>query len=299
MTTPDQTHGRGITFVLAATLGWSLSGLFVRLMPELSGWELNCWRGFWTAVSILCYLVMIYGNHTWHVFRRIPFTALLLSAGFFAFGSTAYVTSLTLASTAVVSVIGAMSPLFTGLLSPWVTGERPGLAAWAAAVLALLGMVVIARDGLEAGNWIGIAVSLLVPVCFAMQTLTLRRYRTFDMTPAICLGGLMAFLGSGFAGYAFHAGGGFDVPIERIVLLALMGLLQLAIPLIFYVRGAKSVPAITLSLVAMLDTVLNPLWPWLVVQEVPERAAFIGGGIIVVAVLLSVLAPFLQRPRQT
>ncbi len=296
--TQNQTYGRGVTFVLLATLGWSTSGLFVRLMPELSGWELNCWRGFWTAVSILSYLVMAYGNDTFKAFARIPMTALLLSAGFFAFGSTFYVLSLTLVSTAVISVIGATSPLFTGLLSPWITGEKPGWAAWLAAILALCGMGVIAWDGLEQGNTKGILISLLVPFCFAMQTLTLRRYRAVDMTPAICVGGVMAFVGAGFAGYLFQAGGGFDVPLKYVALLACMALVQLAIPLIWYVKGAKSVPAITLSLIAMLDAVLNPLWPWLVVNEVPENAAFIGGAIIIAAVLLSVLGPYLHKRSQ-
>jgi drug/metabolite transporter, DME family len=298
MAITDQSYGRGIGFVLLATCGWSLSGLFVRFMPELSGWQINCWRGFWTAVSILCYLILTYGHDTLAVFRRIPLTALLLSAGFFAFGSTMYVTSLTLVSTAVVSVIGATSPLFAGLLSQKMTGEKPGWAAWLAAVTALIGMVVIARDGLEAGRLTGILVSLLVPFCFAMQTLTLRRYRAFDMTPAICLGGVMAFVGAGFSGYYFQAGGGFDVPLQYVALLAVMALVQLAIPLIFYAKGARSVPAVTLSLVAMLDAVINPLWPWLVVHEVPERAAFIGGGVIILAVLLSILAPQFSKIRQ-
>jgi drug/metabolite transporter, DME family len=298
MTAQPQSYARGITFVLLATLGWSLSGLFVRFMPGLSGWEINCWRGFWTFVSILCYLVLTYGHDTLKVFRSVPVIALLLSASFFAFGSTLYVISLTLVSTAVVSVIGATSPLFTGLLSPWVTGEKPGWAAWFAAVLALVGMTVIAKDGLEAGNWLGIGVSLLVPFCFAMQTLTLRRYRAFDMTPAICVGGAMAFLGAGFCGYLFQSGGGFDVPLKDVALLACMALLQLAIPLIWYAKGARSVPAVTLSLVAMLDAVLNPLWPWLVVNEVPEKSAFIGGSIIIVAVLLSVLGPYLHQRSQ-
>jgi drug/metabolite transporter, DME family len=296
--TQNQTYGRGVSFVLLATLGWSLSGLFVRLMPELSGWELNCWRGFWTFVSILCYLVLTYGNDTVAVFRKVPMIALLLSAGFFAFGSTMYVTSLTLVSTAVISVIGATSPLFTGLLSPWVTGEKPGWAAWFAAILALGGMGVIAWDGLGAGNVVGILVSLLVPFCFAMQTLTLRRYRAIDMTPAICVGGAFAFFGAGFAGFFFQDGGGFDVPLNYVTLLALMALLQLAIPLIFFTKGARSVPGITLSLITMLDAVLNPLWPWLIVNEVPENAAFIGGAIIIVAVLISVLGPYLHKRSQ-
>jgi drug/metabolite transporter, DME family len=288
MTMQEQSYGRGVTFVLLATLGWSLSGVFVRFMPELSGWQINCWRGFWTFVSILCYLVLLYGGEALAVFRRIPLTGLLLSAGFFAFGSTMYVTSLTLVSTAVISVIGASSPLFTGLLSPWVTGEKPGIAAWFAAILALGGMGVIAWNGLESGNAIGIAISLLVPISFAIQTLTLRRYRHVDMTPAICLGGLMAFLGAGFAGFWFQAGGGFDVPLRLVAFLAVMAFVQLAVPLIWYAKGAKSVPAITLSLIVMLDAVLNPLWPWLLVNEVPEKTTFIGGGIIMVAVLISI-----------
>ena len=289
MGSTEQSYGRGIIFVLLATLGWSLSGVFVRVMPELSGWQINCWRGFWTAVTILCYLVAVYGAETVVVFRRIPVAGLLLSAGFFAFGSTMYVTSLTLVSTAVISVIGASSPLFTGLLSPWVTGEKPGLAAWFAAILALGGMGVIGWNGLETGNAVGIAVSLLVPISFAIQTLTLRRYRSVDMTPAICLGGVLAFLGSGLAGLWFQQGGGFNVPLHYVALLAVMAFVQLAIPLIWYAKGAKSVPAVTLSLIVMLDAVLNPLWPWLFVNEVPERTTFIGGGIIIVAVLVSIV----------
>jgi len=72
--------------------------------------------------------------------------------------------------------------------------------------------------------------------------------------------------------------------------------LQLSIPLIFFIKGARSVPAITLSLIAMLDAVLNPLWPWLVVGELPERSAFLGGSVIIAAVLLSIFGNQLLKP---
>jgi drug/metabolite transporter (DMT)-like permease len=67
-----------------------------------------------------------------------------------------------------------------------------------------------------------------------------------------------------------------------------MATLQLAIPLVFYIKGAHSVPAVTLTLIAMLDAVINPMWPWIFVGEQPGEAAFWGGGIIVGAVLISV-----------
>ncbi|MEI7598649.1 MAG: DMT family transporter [Aestuariivirga sp.] len=283
-------YGTGILLVMGATVGWSLAGMFVRIMPGLDGWQINCWRGFWMSVFLLAYLVAIYGNQTIAKFREIPLLAMLTVAGFFSAGSTLYVTSLTLAGTATVSVIGALSPIFAGLLSPWLTHEKPSLASWAAAIMAVIGVGIIAWDGFSAGNVIGILVALLVPLSFSVQTMMLRRYRAFDMVPAICVGGFVTFFLAGALGYVFggHPGGGFQVNIHEILLLALMGPLQLSIPLVWYAKGAKTVPAVTLTLVAMLDVVLNPFWSWLGVGEVPAHAAFVGGSIIVSAVLISI-----------
>ena len=283
-------YGTGILLVLGATVGWSLAGIFVRFMPGLDGWQINCWRGFWMSVFLLAYLIAVYGSQTIAKFREIPLLAMITVAGFFSAGSTLYVTSLTLAGTATVSVIGALSPIFAGLLSPWLTQEKPSLASWAAAIMAVIGVGVIAWDGFSAGNVIGILVALLVPLSFSVQTMMLRRYRAFDMVPAICVGGFVTFFLAGVLGYVFggHPGGGFQVDMHEVLLLALMGPLQLSIPLVWYARGAKAVPAVTLTLVAMLDVVLNPFWSWLGVGEIPSHAAFVGGLIIVSAVVISI-----------
>lgn len=289
MGTSEQSYGSGVFFVFLATLGWSLSGIFVRLMPGLDGWQLNCWRGYWMAVALLIYLVAVYGRGAFRKFAEIPRLVLLASALFFALGTTLYVSSLTMVSTATVSVIGATSPLFAALLSPWVTGEKPGFEAWIAAGLAIFGVGVIAWDGLEAGRSLGLLLSICVPIAFAGQTLALRRYRNVDMVPAICFGGVLSFFLAGSFGFLTgHVGGGFNVGLREVALLAAMATLQLAIPLVFYIRGARSVPAVTLTLIAMLDAVINPLWPWIFVGEKPGQAAFIGGSIIVGAVLISV-----------
>ena len=289
MAAKEQSYGTGVVYVLVATLGWSLSGIFVRLMPDLNGWQLNCWRGYWMAMALLCYLILAHGKGVGAKFRAIPLHALLLSAGFFSAGSTLYVTSLTLASVAAVSVIGAASPVFTGLFSPWATGEKPSIAAWMAAALAVLGVSIIAWDGLQRENPWGILTSVLMAFTFASQTLVLRRFRHVDMTPAICVGGFATFILAGFLGFvADQPFGGFAVSPREMLLLAMMGPLQLSIPLVFFIMGARSVPAVTLSLIAMLDAVLNPLWPWLFVGEVPEPSAFLGGAVIIAAVLISI-----------
>lgn len=289
MTSRQQTYAEGVVYILLAELGWSLSGIFVRFMPGLDGWQINCWRGYWMSVSLLIYLVVVNGPDAFRKFREIPPSVIAISAGFFSLGSTLYVSSLTLASTATVSVIGASSPLFAGLLSPWVTGEKPGLATWGAAVLALLGVGIIAWDGLEGGRLLGIVVSICVPISFAAQTLTLRRFRGYDMVPALCVGGVLTFFAAGFLGFlAGHEHGAFDISPRNVLLLSAMGLVQLAFPAIYYARGARSVSAVTLTLIVMLDAVLNPLWPWIFLGEVPETSAFVGGAIIIGAVIISI-----------
>ncbi len=286
----DQTFATGIAFVLLATLGWSLSGIFVRFLPGLSGWEINCWRGFSMSLALVGWLLAVYGvRGTVEKFRAIPPPAMIACAGFFALGSTLYVTSLTLTSTANVSAIGAISPLFAATLSPLVTRERAGLMTWLAALIALGGVAVIVHDGLTTGRYLGDLLAVLVALSFAGQTLALRRYRNLELMPAMAAGGFVVFV------LAALFGGGLSVPANEIAILSIMGPVQLAIPILFYARGARSVPGVTLTIIVMLDVVLNPLWTWIGVGEVPSTESLIGSAIIIGAVALSIAAAQIGR----
>lgn len=278
----------GLVYVFLATIGWSLSGVFVRLMPNLDGWQITCWRGFWMAISLLAYLIITHRGKTLQRFDEIPFVIVMISAVAFAIGTTLYILSLTLVNTATVSVIGATSPLITGLLSPWITREKPHILSWISAGLAVVGTSIIAKEQFTTGSTIGLMTSLGVPFTFALQTLLLRRYRNHDLMMSICVGGLLSFMFAGLASLAVGHSSPFAISSHDFLLLMAMGPIQLAIPLIFYGWGARSVPAITLALVSMLDAVFNPLWSWLVVGERPETAAVIGGLIILGAVVASI-----------
>jgi drug/metabolite transporter (DMT)-like permease len=216
---------------------------------------------------------------------------MIACAGFFSVGSTLYVTALTLTSTANVSAIGATSPLFTALLSPYITGERPSLLTWAAALAALFGVGVIVHGGLVAGNVTGNLVSLLVALSFAGQTLSLRRFRNVELMPAMAVGGIVVFL------VAAAFADGFAVAPRDMAILALMGPVQLGIPILLLARGARSVRAVTVSIIAMLDIVLNPFWAWTLAGEVPDGNAVLGALIICGAVALSLIAENARRRR--
>jgi drug/metabolite transporter (DMT)-like permease len=76
-----------------------------------------------------------------------------------------------------------------------------------------------------------------------------------------------------------------------------MGPLQLGVPILLLALGARSVRAVTVSIIAMLDIVLNPFWAWVLADEVPDGNALIGALIILGAVSLSLLAENARRYR--
>lgn len=71
--------------------------------------------------------------------------------------------------------------------------------------------------------------------------------------------------------------------------LALFGCGQLGIGLALLAAGARLLPASHTALISLLDLPLAPLWVWIAFSEVPSSAAYVGGTLVVVAVVLHVV----------
>ncbi len=276
---------RGILLVIGATLFWSLSGLFVRFVPEIDPWTMNAWRAGSMAAFLLLWFLLRHGRRSLDRFRRADPLGLALAAFFFAAGSTGYLLAFSLASVAAVSCLCATAPLFTAGLARFALGERTPRRVFLAIAIALAGVAIIASGeaAMVPTGLAGIAVALFVAFCFAGQSVALRRYRNTEMVPAIILGGFLCFLLIGLVR-------GFDPPpLYPLSLISLMGLVQLAIPLVLYIAAARLVPAVTMVLISLADAVLNPFWVWLVHGEVPAWPVYPGGALILGAIAFAVL----------
>lgn len=271
----------GIVCISLATLGWSLSGLFVRWVPDLDGWVINGYRAPATALTLLIYLFIRYRGGVWrHLFPRRPL-GLLVVACFFSVGTTLYVVAVTKGTVASVSVLGATSPLFAGMLAWLVMRERTSAVSIFATLVALvgIGIVVRAEASAMATGIVAAIISLGYAFCFAGQSVTLRHFRDYEMIPGIVLGGFLVFL------FVLLFIGLPPLPWRQAGLLALMGVLQLGLPLILYAIGAKHVPVVPLMLICIADVVLNPLWVWLVHGEEPPAGSIAGGALILSAII--------------
>ena len=275
---------QGFLLVAGATFFWSLSGVFARWLPQVDPWTFNATRGLGMGVALLVWIAWEYRGGALRLFTQSDPAALAIAGGFFAAGSTLYILALQLSSVAAASCIGATSGIFAALLARVWLGERTPVVFYVAVVMAIAGVVLIAVGAASAapvGSLAGIAVSLAYALCFAGQSVALRRYSAIPMEPAMVLGGLGVYLVVRLTVGLAPIGAGTTAA------LLFMGVIQLAVPMVLYMRGAKHVPAVQMVLITMADTVLNPLWVWLVHREVPATSVFWGGAVILLAIAVS------------
>jgi len=69
-----------------------------------------------------------------------------------------------------------------------------------------------------------------------------------------------------------------------------LGVVQMGISYILFVRGLTVVPAAEASLLGMLEPMLNPLWAYLGVGERPSSWALAGGAVVLLSIAGRTLA---------
>lgn len=68
-------------------------------------------------------------------------------------------------------------------------------------------------------------------------------------------------------------------------LLALLGVVQLAVPCLLAVAVARVLPAPEVALLALLEVVFGVLWAWIGAGEIPSRSTITGGAVVIAALL--------------
>jgi drug/metabolite transporter (DMT)-like permease len=271
---------KGVLLAIGATIGWSLSGVFIRLIPDVDAWTFNAYRGASMSMALLLWMLLRYRGETIGHFRQATLVPLIATAGFFGIGSSLYILAMQKASVAAVSCVAATSPLFAALLA-WVwLGEKTRLMVFLAILVALGGVGIVAFGEKDASltGLEGSLIALLVALCFAGQSVTLRRYHKVEMAPSLIVGGFGIFI------VVALTQGLAPISLNEFLVLAAMGAVQLALPLVLYMRGARYVPAVQMVLISLADAFLNPFWVWLVHGEVPSSSVFLGGVLILGAI---------------
>lgn len=264
----SSSHLRGVATVVAGVVIISFDALLVRL-AEVDGWNVSFWRGLFMGVSMLLVARMRGGVR--EPLRRGYWLAALLMAA----SSLALVLAFTLTRAANAVVILSMSPLFAALTSRIFLKERCPLRTWVAIALCIAGVVAVMAGSMGGGNLVGDGLALLSTLFIGGYFTVFRRYPEVSRVRVISLGGFL------LAGAAVGLATPLDLPAVSYGWLALAGLVQMPLALVLLTSGTRFLPAAEVSLFILLETILAPIWVWLVIGEVPPQSTLLGGALIV------------------
>ncbi|NWF53418.1 MAG: DMT family transporter [Syntrophaceae bacterium] len=282
-------HRKGVLLMIGAGLCWSTGGILVRSVVLADPWEIIFWR------SVFLVLFMIGILSAWHrekVFEKtldvglsgILAGALLASTFFFFILS---VTRNTVANTLVLMSVG---PFFVALSGRIFLKERVCYRTWATISAALAGILLMFLEGLDSGRTLGNLLALGVPVAFALNVVILRRTRAaVSMAPTVMLAGIFSIFVS------LPLAWPLTPTLRDFVVLGVMGWVQIGLGCVLMVLAARSLSAAEIGLLALLETILGPLWVWLAFGERPTDMGLAGGGIVLFALLLNGLLGITDR----
>jgi len=277
---------RAVLAVAGAAILWSTGGLFIKVAP-MPALAVACGR---SLIAGVFYLVVLRPN-----LRAARWgTAAAYAACIVTFVSA---TKLTTAANAIF--LQYTGPAYVLVLSPLLLDEpfRPVDAACVA--LSLAGMSLFFVGKVETGQFLGNLLAVASGVFFALAIVLLRRDAKAgrgDAVPSVTLGNLLAAAVA--LPWALQAAPAIFSARGGAVLLYL-GVVQLGLAYLLFVRGVRRVPAAEASLISMLEPVLNPVWVLIGFGERPGPWAIAGGAIVVLAVLVRTLLPQPQRASTT
>jgi len=279
------THRRAVWLMVAVTLMWSIAGIVTRQLEAARSFEVTFWRSFFTAVSLLVILPLWRGpTAVWRQLRNAP-AALWWSGLCWSGMFTSFMLALTMTSVAGVLVISSLNPLFTALLARIFLRQRIAWFTWLAIVLAGLGTVWMFGSQAVGSSWQGMAVALLVPLTAAINWIVVQHAHAMgedvDLVPSVLVGGLISALATLPLALPLQATG------HDIGLLALLGLVQLAIPCTLLVICARILKAPEVSLLAQLEILFGILLVWVGAGEKPTTSILQGGALVLSALLVN------------
>jgi drug/metabolite transporter (DMT)-like permease len=234
-------------------------------------------RSFFAVVGVGGYVLVTERGHVRRAFRAIG-TAGLAIAVLLAISSSSFFIALNYTSVANVLFMQALAPIIAAVLGTMI-GDSVPRRTWIAMAVALAGVALMV-GGPGHPSTIGLALSLLMSLAFAATLVITRHRRDVSMAPAMCLSQVAVFvLAAPFA----QPG---QVGALDLVLFAALGIAQIGLGFVFLTIGARLIPAGEVALITLLEIVLGPLWVWLFLSEGPSATTFVGGAIVLGAVLL-------------
>ena len=278
---------RHYVFAITAPLFWSLAGVVVKSLEQATEWQINFYRCISLTLFVAAVTVIRYRRSTLTVLRMGGLKT-LISGVLLSGAMLCNVVALKYTTVAVAVFVMAAAPILAALLGRLFLGEEVRARTWLSIVMAVLGIGIMVGGRLQIGDTVGVAVAILGIVFFGVYAVSLRIGKNVDMTPAVFYGGAIGTAVSLAA--SIGTGVGLAIPWIEAMWCSLLGVVQLGLGSVLFALAAQGVPAVQLTLFALGEPLLAPVWVWLVLGDVPTVTTLIGGAVLFAALALQISA---------
>ena len=274
-------HGQAVVLMVANAAMWSIAGVVTRQLESAQSFEITFWRSLFTFLSLLVLLPLTQGRDVFKGMRQGG-VSLWLSGVCWSVMFTAFMLALTMTTVANVLITMAMGPFFTALVARVVLGQRIDVRTALAIVMAALGIAWMFGAEVATQGWLGFVVALCVPLAAAVNWTVVQRAAVrglaVDLAPGVLIGAAISCL------VTLPMSMPFQAVATDVAWLALLGLVQLAIPCLLSVACAKVLKAPEVSLLALLEVVFGIFLAWWGAGEEPSSSV-LSGGLLVLGAL--------------
>jgi len=285
-------HAKGLLITASGVLIISPDGLLTRLI-ETDHWTMIFWRALLLSFGMWLMISLRNPNRVWLQYKTVRGPGLLM-VGAYSLGTISFVFAIThtsvantliiLSSTPLFLIILSSTPLFAALISRVILQEKIQPRTMVAILLVAVGIAVIASgsaggDAAAQNGLIGDLAAIVGSFFLACGFTFVRRFPRISSFSAIsCSGVLTALL-------ILPLASPLAISQADLGYLLIMGLYVVPIGTALMFVGPRYIPAAEVGLLLLLESILGPIWVWLVLAEQPGINTLAGG-----AVVLSTLA---------
>ena len=272
----DQQKGSLMAFV--AVIFITPDSLFIRL-SNVDTWGLVFYRGIIPFFAVLLGMLLIYKLS----FFKILFTSGyhgLIYIGTFSLTNITFVVSIQNTNVANTLVMIATAPMISAILGAIFLKEPPDNKTWISIIITFLAIIYIFFDSLKLGNFYGDILGFVTALGLAVGAVTIRSAKTKNLVPAAVVGKLFV------ATFALFFIESFALVEMDLIIVPLMCILCVAIPFVLVTIAPRFIPAAEVNLFFLLETIIGPIWVWLIIKEQPSIETLQGGLVIITTIAI-------------
>jgi len=275
---------KGFLAIAACAFLWSTGGIFIKLV-SLNPLAIAGARSFIASIVLWCFLKK----------PKFTFSFPQVAAGVAnAITMLLFVASNKLTTSANAILLQYTAPVFAAFLGWLIISEKPRKENWIALVCIAFGMVLFFFDKLGGFHLFGDTLSIISGITFALTSVFLRMQK--EGSPLESL--LLAHMITAVVGLPFLLTGPMPA-VQEILALSALGLFQVGASSILFAYAIKRISAVETMLTAVIEPILNPVWVFIFVGELPGMWCLIGGSIIIVSVTVTSVISSKRRSLQS